>query len=301
MARKPRVHYEGALYHVICRGNNRSWIFKESGEKSKYLEIIKHYKKKYQFKLYAYCIMDNHAHLLIEVGHVPLSKIMQGIQQVYTQQYNKNHKRTGHVFEQRYKAIHCDRDQYLLGLINYIHMNPVRANIESGVDYCWSSHQWYLKGKHDGLTDIGFPLSLFGGNSIQQRQRYMAYMAIEDTEIKEMKPKDLSANIDEYEEIRKMHKKIEAQEYESAEVILGKVCNEITMSCDTLKQKSKKPDIVRAKRLASFALKELAGSSNTQISKLLNVSMTTVTTTLGNDEIKEKVKADLDRIRQTKA
>ena len=89
MARKPRVHYEGALYHVITRGNNKEKIFGEENEKEEYLRIIKKYKDRYGFKLYAYCIMDNHAHLLIEVGNIPLSKIMQGIQQVYTQRYNR--------------------------------------------------------------------------------------------------------------------------------------------------------------------------------------------------------------------
>ncbi|MCG8500583.1 MAG: transposase, partial [Firmicutes bacterium] len=117
MPRKPRIHYEGALYHVIVRGNNRSSIFEKKENKAEYLNIIKRYKKKYSFKLYAYCIMDNHAHILIEVDKAPLSKIMQVIQQVYTQNYNKDYERTGHVFEQRYKAIICDKDSYLLNLI----------------------------------------------------------------------------------------------------------------------------------------------------------------------------------------
>ena len=199
MARKPRVHYEGALYHVICRGNNREWIFKEKTEKTKYLEIIKHYKKKLQFKLYAYCIMDNHVHLLIEVNHIPLSKIMQGIQQVFTQHYNKKYQRTGHVFEQRYKAIHCDKDQYLLGLINYIHMNPVRANMEVGINYQWSSHLAYINGDKIGLLDTVFPLSLFEGNLNQQRKRYLDFMSIEDMLIKEMKPREFSEDIDEFD------------------------------------------------------------------------------------------------------
>lgn len=80
MARKQRVHYEGALYHVICRGNNREYVFGKEEDKKIYLETVIRYKKKYNFKLYAYCIMGNHVHLLIEVDKVPLSKIMQGIQ-----------------------------------------------------------------------------------------------------------------------------------------------------------------------------------------------------------------------------
>ncbi len=84
MARKLRIHYEGALYHVIVRGNNKSHIFMEPKWKNTYLEIIKRYKNKYDFKIYAYSIMDNHAHLLIEVSKIELSKIMKCIQQVFT-------------------------------------------------------------------------------------------------------------------------------------------------------------------------------------------------------------------------
>ncbi|MBU2699483.1 REP element-mobilizing transposase RayT [Sporomusaceae bacterium BoRhaA] len=96
MARKPRVHYEGAVYHVIARGNNRASIFETDEEKQKYLELIKDYKERYGFHLYAYAIMDNHIHLLLQVGKSPLAKIIQGIQQRYTQYYNwhQKHRKT---------------------------------------------------------------------------------------------------------------------------------------------------------------------------------------------------------------
>ena len=106
MPRRPRIHYPGALYHVICRGNNKDWIFKSDSEKQEYETLIEQYKNRYGFKLYSWVILSNHAHLLIEVGDVPLSKIMQGIQQNYTQWFKRTQKRTGHAFEQRYKAIH---------------------------------------------------------------------------------------------------------------------------------------------------------------------------------------------------
>jgi REP element-mobilizing transposase RayT len=83
MARKPRIEYPGGLYHVMCRGNNGEYVLKE--DKSDYIRFIEKYKERYSFKLYAYCIMDNHVHLLIETGAIPLSKIMQGIQQSFTQ------------------------------------------------------------------------------------------------------------------------------------------------------------------------------------------------------------------------
>ncbi len=172
--RKPRIHYFGALYHVIVRGNNKAHIFEKEEEKENYTDIIKLYKKKYHFLVYAYCIMDNHAHLLIEVGDIKLSKVMQSIQQVYTQGYNKKHGRTGHVFEQRYKAFLCDKDNYLLELVRYIHQNPVKANIPKAITYKWSSHNEYI-GQPD-FTDTGFVLSLFSEKKSMAIKRYLEFM-----------------------------------------------------------------------------------------------------------------------------
>ena len=127
MARKPRIEYPGAFYHVMCRGNNGEHILHNDEDKKFYLYLIQKYKERYCFRIFAYCIMDNHVHMLIQTGDVPLSKIMQGIQQSFTQGYNSKYCRTGHVFQQRYKAILVDGDSYLLQLIKYIHYNPVEA------------------------------------------------------------------------------------------------------------------------------------------------------------------------------
>ncbi|KJS19098.1 MAG: hypothetical protein VR72_20425 [Clostridiaceae bacterium BRH_c20a] len=159
MARRPRVEYPGALYHVICRGNNGEDILSQEKDKIEYIEILKKYKIRYGFNLYAYCIMDNHVHLLVETGVIPLSKIMQGIQQSFTQRYNKRYQRTGHVFQQRYKAKLCDMENYLLQLIKYIHHNPIKARI-SGLSYNWSSHYNYAKGLGNSLVDVESILNL---------------------------------------------------------------------------------------------------------------------------------------------
>jgi REP element-mobilizing transposase RayT len=174
MPRKPRVHFKGALYHVIVRGNNKDYIFSEEKDKKEYLNVIKRYKDKYNFILYAYCIMDNHAHLLIEVKDTPLSKIMQGIQQVYTQRYNIRKNRTGHVFEQRYKALLCNKDKYLIELIRYIHQNPLKAGLKKGIKYKWSSHNEYMGAKK--ITDIEYPLSIFSSNKTQSKKIYLKYV-----------------------------------------------------------------------------------------------------------------------------
>jgi len=179
MARKPRIHYEGALYHVIVRRNNREFIFNESDAKQLYLEKVNKYVGKYNAKLYAYVIMDNHAHLLMEVSNESLSKIMQLIQQTFTQHYNKKQNRTGHLFEQRYKAINCDKEVYLLSLIRYIHQNPIRAGI-SDINYRWSSHTEYTAYRSK-QCDIQFPLSIFSVDKKKAVQMYTEFVEDEDT------------------------------------------------------------------------------------------------------------------------
>ena len=176
MARKQRIEFPGALYHVIIRGNNKENIFKSADEKEEYLNILRKYKERYFFKLYAFALMDNHGHLLIEVDHVPLSKIMQGIQQVYTAYYNRKHKRVGHVFQQRYKALLCNKDSYLLSLIRYIHYHPVEAGITDTLQYKWSSHCYYMKPEHKCIVDTEFPLSLFNSNPKLARRSYQSFI-----------------------------------------------------------------------------------------------------------------------------
>ena len=160
VARKQRIHYPGAVYHAIARGNNRDNIFFDSNDKRKYLELLTKYKGKYDFQLLAYVLMDNHVHLLVKVNDDPLSKIMQGIQLTYTQYFNQRYLHVGHVFEQRYKAFICEKYEYLMKLLCYIHQNPVRANVKEGINYLWSSHQYYNHGKA-GIVTSNFILELF--------------------------------------------------------------------------------------------------------------------------------------------
>ena len=145
MARKSRVEFEGAFYHVIVRGNQRRVIFRDDPDRRAYLERIEHYRKRFGFVVYAYVLMPNHVHLLLESKKIPLSRIMQAIQSTYTQRYNRRHRTAGHLFQGRYKAILCDRNAYLLELVRYIHLNPGRMkNFVSPGKFRWSSHRSYL-------------------------------------------------------------------------------------------------------------------------------------------------------------
>ena len=178
MARKPRVEYAGAFYHVICRGNQRQAIFRTDADREYYLERLEEYRRRYGFKVYAYVLMSNHVHLLIETGEVALSKIMQGLQARYTGYYNRTYKKVGHLFQGRYKAILCDRQAYLLELVRYLHLNPgrMRAPTDPWM-YRWSSHGAYLGQSGPVKVEASMVLGALANSAGQARRAYLRFMA----------------------------------------------------------------------------------------------------------------------------
>ena len=172
MARRPRVFAPGLLYHVIVRGNQRRKTFLGDEDYHAYLERLGRYRRRYGYTVHAYCLMPNHAHLLLESSAQPLGKFMQGLQQSYSQYFNLRHRKVGHVFQGRYKAIVCQRDEYLLELIRYIHLNPVRSGmVKDPVNYVYSGHRSYLEGKGSEAIEPRAVLALLGGKA-----RYRAFV-----------------------------------------------------------------------------------------------------------------------------
>ncbi|MFC1668247.1 transposase [Chlamydiota bacterium] len=145
MARPYRLEAEECLYHIMSRGNDKRDIFSEDKDYQKFLSYTEKAKEKYQFFLYAYVLMPNHYHLLLETTLPNLSKIMHFINGSYTTYNNIKHQRVGHLFQGRYKSIIIDKDNYLAELTRYIHLNPLRAQMcENPEDYNWSSYREYL-------------------------------------------------------------------------------------------------------------------------------------------------------------
>ena len=154
MARPYRLQGANCFYHITSRGDDRKKIFLSDFDFEKFLEYIIVAKEKYKFQLYAYCLMSNHYHLFIETLHPNLSKIMQYVNTAYTAYYNKKRKKSGHLFQGRYKSIMVEEDSYFLELTRYIHLNPVRARIVAfPQEYKWSSYKGYLKDKVDSYID----------------------------------------------------------------------------------------------------------------------------------------------------
>ena len=177
MARRPRIEFPGAFYHVIVRGNQRQKIFHGGADYRKYLSLISAYKERYRCKFFAYTLMSNHVHLIIETGETPLSKILQGLNQSYTQYYNLRRRTVGHLFQGRYKAILCDRDEYLLALVRYIHLNPVRAGIvREASKYQWSSHRAYLGMGEASVVDPDEVLKMFSVRKVVAQRQYQKFV-----------------------------------------------------------------------------------------------------------------------------
>lgn len=142
MARPLRIQFEGALYHITSRGNAKQDIFLDDEDRSAFLEIFAETVARYGWICHGYCLMSNHFHLLIETPSPNLSRGMQFLNGVYTQRFNRHHKRVGHVLQGRYKAVLVEKESHLLELARYIVLNPVRAGIaRSARDWPWSSYR----------------------------------------------------------------------------------------------------------------------------------------------------------------
>lgn len=142
MPRTARFTIDNGCYHIITRGNQKQLVFRELQDYEVYLDILAKHKRRYKFKLYCYCLMPNHVHLMIQVkeSHI-LSKIMKGINQSYTLYFNSKHKKVGHLWQDRFLSKVIHRDAYLLDCINYIEINPIRANLVDNITkYPWTSY-----------------------------------------------------------------------------------------------------------------------------------------------------------------
>lgn len=177
MARKPRIHAPGATYHVILRGNARQDIFSDDKDRYRFYEILQKSCERYRCRVHAFCLMTNHVHLEMQVGDFSLSRIMQNISQRYTQWFNWRYKKSGHVFQGRYKAVMVDADEYLLELAAYIHLNPVRARMtDQPGAYKWSSHRAYLGKETLSWLETDFVLSQFSPNETLARTKFAAFV-----------------------------------------------------------------------------------------------------------------------------
>ena len=170
MGRAWRIEFEGAFYHVLSRGNEQRDIFFDDDDRWLFLDTLGQMSDRFEVDIFAYVLMDNHYHLLIKTNRANLSKAMHWFGSTYTRRFNKQHDRSGHLFQGRYKNLIVENDAYLLGLSCYIHRNPLRANIAKRLaSYPWSSYRAYAYGmRKPHWLSTGLILSQFAGDNPHQ-------------------------------------------------------------------------------------------------------------------------------------
>ena len=163
MTRAWRIEYEGALYHVLSRGNDKQDIVIDDDDRKLFLDTAGEMGERFEIDLFAYVLMDNHYHLLFRTNRANLCRSMQWFGATYTKRFNLRHNRSGHLFQGRFKNMLVQNDAYLLQLSYYIHRNPLRAGMVKRIaDYKWSSYRAYAYGKsHQNWLNRNVILSQF--------------------------------------------------------------------------------------------------------------------------------------------
>ena len=187
MARPLRITYEGAVYHVTIRGNERKSIFRDDDDRSRFVLKLAESVKSYDVRLYLYCLMTNHAHLVLETPRGNLSRFMQRLQTAYTLYFNRKHNRSGHLMQGRFGASVVDEDEYILKLSRYVHLNPVfvkkvkalpvRERVGILRAYPWSSYRSYIgRSKPLAFIDYGPILQMMDGDRRKRPATYRRFV-----------------------------------------------------------------------------------------------------------------------------
>jgi putative transposase len=178
MARPLRLEFPGAIYHITSRGDRQEAIYEDDADRQQWLDILSRVCERYNWRVHAYCLMGNHYHIVLETADGNLSKGMRHLNGVYTQHFNRQHNRVGHVYQGRYKAILVEKDGYLLELSRYVVLNPVRARMIKTMDeWHWSSYLATIgKLPLPAWLEVEWLLSQFSLQRNRARGRYIDFV-----------------------------------------------------------------------------------------------------------------------------
>ncbi len=180
MPRQARLDVPGALHHLMLRGLNKSSIFEDDQDRSQFLSRLEKNITVAGARVYAWALMTNHVHILFKSGKQGISEVMRRQLTWYAQYYNYRHERTGHLFENRYKSVLCDEDNYLLALVRYIHLNPMRAGVVKTIEeldrYPWCGHSAVIGKRECTWLDTDYVLSQFGDTRRKARNEYLRFV-----------------------------------------------------------------------------------------------------------------------------
>jgi REP element-mobilizing transposase RayT len=275
MARKPRIHLPGGLYHVIFRGNGGQDVFITDTDCYRFYLLLQDGCHRFGYRIHAFCLMTNHIHLVLQVGDVPLSRGMQNLSFRFTRWINWREKRTGHLFQGRYKAVLVDGDSYLLELVRYVHLNPVRAGKVTDPDeYPWSGHRTYLGKERLPWMTTDVVLAQFGKSIAKARSKYKEFVL--DGLGEERRPEFHGAGVDSrlLGNDSFMDKCLSVTGgvplHVTAQQIIDKVCLAYHLDVSELKMNSQQRCASEARAVAGWLARELGSVTLSSIALLVN-------------------------------
>jgi REP element-mobilizing transposase RayT len=180
MPRKARIDAPGALHHIIARGIESKELFRDDADRVNFLERLGKIVLATQTQCLGWVLMPNHVHLLLRSGSLPIATVMRRLLTGYAVSFNRKYRRHGHVFQNRYKSILCQEDNYLTQLLRYIHLNPLRAGLVANMNdldkYLWSGHSVIMGKRKNNWQDIDYVLRLFGNKKVNARREYRSFV-----------------------------------------------------------------------------------------------------------------------------
>jgi REP element-mobilizing transposase RayT len=280
MSRPIRIQFPGALYHITSRGNGRKNIFRDDADRGKFLEALSSTIGRYHWLCHAYCLMNNHYHLLIETPEANLSAGMRQLNGVYTQKYNYFHSTVGHVFQGRYKSFVIEKEPYLLEVARYIVQNPVRAKIVSSPEeWEWSSYRATCgKRKPPSWLTTDWILHFFKNKKQSAKKQYQKFVCEGNVtkspfvDIEEGIILGFPQFVDWVRDTQKDREKI--NEIPREERFVGRLSLKDLFSERMLKNKQMRDDMIRIAHLrVGYSQKDIAdhvGLHYTWVSKIIN-------------------------------
>lgn len=266
MPRVARVKSEDSIFHVMARSISEVDLFKDNEDKIAYLELIKRYKTIFCFKVYGFCLMDNHLHMIIDANGADISTIMHSINFAYAMYFNSRHGRHGHLFQDRFKSKVVTTERYLLTLSAYIHHNPMDlpGYKKCPEKYVFSTLHIYLGLSRDpyGIVDESFILGLIGGDSKVARKNYLSLVHISDD--KKLKAEmEFEKEVTEYRSLRRI-----LVRNKSVDEILNYVASSFEISVVKLKCKYCR-GVAKARAVLVFMMRSLCNYKCGDICNLL--------------------------------
>ena len=281
MARKPRLHINGAFYHVMLRGNNGQNIFYTDLDRQVFYRLLEEGIQKYNHRIHAFCLMSNHVHLLLEIGEVPLSKVMQNVCFRYARWVNSCQESVGHLFQGRFKSKLVDTDQYLLKLLHYIHSNPLEAGLVTNPRYyCWSSHLAYLQMEGIQWLTTEYVLSLFDNTFGPAVRKYSNFIFKENLKFSDNKKRIINNH-----SILSILSTLSAcavrmDNFISKEDVIKQVCSQYGVTEEILQGSSRLHQYSRIRALIACLVQKTNGGTLTSVAKYFNRDVSGIIRTL---------------------